>query len=184
MTKEERESRIKEIEAAMQAADFWTNSREAQGMIKELQELKVEATGGSIYDAGSAVLTIFGGAGGDDAEDFARMLYAMYERYIAERRWGWKVLHENKNDHGGYRNVTIEIEGKGAYGELKNESGVHRLVRLSPFNANQLRHTSFAMVEFIPLFPKANVIAITNNKVGIDHTTLIIQIMISSTLPL
>ena len=168
MTKEERESRIKEIEAAMQAADFWTNSREAQGMIKELQELKVEATGGSIYDAGSAVLTIFGGAGGDDAEDFARMLYAMYERYIAERRWGWKVLHENKNDHGGYRNVTIEIEGKGAYGELKNESGVHRLVRLSPFNANQLRHTSFAMVEFIPLFPKANVIEIPPEELSIE----------------
>jgi protein subunit release factor A len=75
MNKEEIEMRIKEIEAAMQAADFWSNPSEAQAMIKELQDLKAEAEGGSKYDAGNAVLSIVAGAGGDDAEDFAQMLF-------------------------------------------------------------------------------------------------------------
>jgi peptide chain release factor 2 len=64
------------------------------------------------------------------------------------------IIHMNENDHGGYRNITLEIKGKDAYGSLKNESGVHRLVRISPFNANQKRHTSFSMVEVIPKFEK------------------------------
>ncbi len=78
----------------------------------------------------------------------------MYRRYAEKKGWGMQVLHENTNDHGGYRNITVEISGKGVYGALKNESGVHRLVRISPFNAKQLRHTSFSMVEVIPKFEK------------------------------
>jgi peptide chain release factor 2 len=102
------------------------------------------------------MVTIFSGAGGDDAEDFSAMLLRMYFKYFDSKNWSYALLHENQNDHGGYRNVTVEVVGKNAYGILKNESGVHRLVRVSPFNANAKRHTSFSMVEVIPKFEKQN----------------------------
>ncbi len=161
--------RIAEIEAAMQAADFWSDRNTAQSTVKELQALKEELENPGAndpakkYDKGGAVMTIFSGAGGDDAEDFSAMLYRMYQKYAAKQGWGWEVIHSNENNHGGFRNVTVEIsgpainsEGKkiGTYGVLKNESGVHRLVRISPFNAKQMRHTSFSMVEVIPKFEK------------------------------
>ncbi|MEK7134257.1 MAG: PCRF domain-containing protein [Patescibacteria group bacterium] len=148
-------ARIAEIEAAMALPDFWSDKAAAQAMIKELGELKDAREGVGKYDKGDAVLTIIAGAGGDDAEDFARMLREMYERYFARRGWSARVLHQNENDHGGYRNITVEVSGKNAYGTLKNESGVHRLVRISPFSSKSLRHTSFALVEFIPKFEKA-----------------------------
>jgi len=154
MDKLERDERIKELEAAMQAPDFWSNPAEAQAMIKELQDLKVEAEGGSVYDRGGAILTFVAGAGGDDAEDFARMLFDMYRKFAEKRGWGFKILHENENDHGGYRNLSIEIEGKNVYGTLKGEYGVHRLVRISPFNANSKRQTSFVLVEVLPVIEK------------------------------
>jgi peptide chain release factor 2 len=78
--------RIKEIEAAMEQPDFWQNPAEAQALIKELQDLKTEAEGGSAYDRGSAIITVVAGAGGDDAEDFARMLYDMYRAYVEKTR--------------------------------------------------------------------------------------------------
>jgi peptide chain release factor 2 len=80
----------------------------------------------------------------------------MYQKYAAGKGWGWSVIHSNENDHGGFRNVTVEISGKNVYGSLKNESGVHRLVRISPFNSKQQRHTSFSLVEIIPKFEKSD----------------------------
>lgn len=156
MDSKQKEIRIKEIEDAMGEPDFWSNKNRAQASIKELQELKVQAKGGSPYDIGDAVMTIFSGAGGDDAEDFSAMLFNMYRKYFEKRGWSCAILHQNDNDHGGFRNITMEIHGKNVYGTLKNESGVHRLVRISPFNAKQLRHTSFSMVEVIPKFEKTN----------------------------
>lgn len=152
----ENTERIAELEALMQSADFWLDKHKAQAAIKELQDLRAVAEGGSLYDKGGAVMTVFSGAGGDDAEDFSHMLIEMYLKFFKKRDWGVSVLHKNENDRGGYRNITLEIDGKGAYGVLKNESGVHRLVRLSPFNAKKLRHTSFSMVEVIPKFDKEN----------------------------
>ncbi|HUD03108.1 MAG TPA: PCRF domain-containing protein [Candidatus Paceibacterota bacterium] len=151
---QDKPERIKEIEAAMEQPDFWQNPAEAQALIKELQDLKVEAEGGSAYDRGSAIITVVAGAGGDDAEDFARMLYDMYRAYVEKRGWSVRVLHANENDHGGYRNLSMEIEGKNVYGTLKNEYGVHRLVRISPFNANSKRQTSFVLVEVLPVLQK------------------------------
>lgn len=148
------DGRIAEIEASMNAADFWNNKDAAQAAIKELQELKARGIGGGPYDAGGAVITIFSGAGGDDAEDFSRMLFEMYSKYISKRGWQAAIIHENQNERGGFRNITFEVLGKNVYGTIKKESGVHRLVRLSPFNAKQLRHTSFSMVEVIPKFEK------------------------------
>ena len=146
--------RIAEIEAAMMSSDFWADKDKAQAMIKELQDLKTVKDGAGPYDAGGAIITLFSGAGGDDSEDFSRILFEMYSKYIAKKGWQASLIHENKNDRGGYRNITFEINGKNVYGTLKHESGVHRLVRLSPFNSKQLRHTSFSMVEVIPKFEK------------------------------
>lgn len=142
--------RVKEIETAMNQPDFWNDPKKAQAMIKELQTLKDEAEGKGKYDRSNAVVTIVAGAGGDDAEDFARILVEMYRRYAESKNWDVSVLDENQNDHGGYRNIVLEIAGKDAYGTLKKESGVHRLVRISPFNANDKRQTSFVLVEVSP----------------------------------
>jgi len=138
----------------MAGPDFWQDKIKAQGTIKKIQDLKAELLGAEAYDNGHAIVTLFAGAGGDDAEDFAHMLFVMYGKYCERQGWGTKILHENENDHGGIRNLTFEVEGKGSYGRLKRESGVHRLVRVSPFNAKSLRHTSFALVEVIPKFEK------------------------------
>lgn len=146
---DETQQRLQEIEQLMASPDFWADKDEAQRVVREYQALK-EGGSGDSHDAGSATLAVLAGAGGDDAEDFARMLRRMYEGYADAKGWSVRELHANENDHGGYRNVLLEITGKGVYGRLKNESGVHRLVRISPFNANQKRQTSFAMVEVLP----------------------------------
>ncbi len=168
--KEEKEKRILEIEQLMTGSDFWADKEKAQLLIKELQELKTTVEGGSPFDSGDAILTIFSGAGGIDSEDFASMLLSMYQKYVAKRGWGTYLVHENKNDHGGIRNTTFEIKGKNAYGILKNESGVHRLVRLSPFNSKSLRHTSFAMVEIIPKFEKKMNIEVPESELKIEFS--------------
>ncbi len=144
------EARIAEIEAAMLLPTFWNDPKAAQAMFKELEELKDVALGVGKYDRNDAVFTIVAGAGGDDAEDFARMLVDMYRRYAESKGWGMVVVDDNKNDNGGYRNMTFEVQGKNAYGTLQKESGVHRLVRISPFNSNGKRQTSFVLVEVSP----------------------------------
>jgi peptide chain release factor 2 len=150
MSEDKTELRIKEIEAAMLQPDFWNNPTEAQGLIKELQDLKDEAEGKGKYDRNDAVFTIVAGAGGDDAEDFARMLVEMYQKFAEGKGWSVVILESNANDHNGYRNITFAIQGRGAYGLLQEEAGVHRLVRISPFNANGKRQTSFVLVEVSP----------------------------------
>ncbi len=150
---EETNLRIKEIEAAMLLPDFWNNPPEAQAMIKELQELKDTAEGKGKYDRNNAIFTIVAGAGGDDSEDFARMLTEMYRKYAENQSWDVVILDANTNDQNGYRNVVFEIMGKGAYGSLQSESGIHRLVRISPFNSNGKRQTSFVLVEVSPSIP-------------------------------
>lgn len=130
--------------------DFWANKDKAQALIKELQELKLEREGGSKYDLLPAIINVLAGAGGDDAEDFAAMLLRMYVRYAEAKGWQVWMLDDSQNNEGGIRSASIAISGKAAYGTLKNESGVHRLVRLSPFNAKNLRQTSFVMIEVVP----------------------------------
>ena len=142
--------RISEIEQAMLQSDFWNDPKQAQAMIKELQELKDAAEGKGKYDRLDAVFTIVAGAGGDDAEDFARMLVEMYQRFAESNGWTVVILDSNTNNLNGYRNITFEVQGKDAYGTLQQESGVHRLVRISPFNANGKRQTSFVLVEVSP----------------------------------
>lgn len=140
---------MQELETLMASPEFWKDPAEAQRRIAEYQSLK-EGGSGDGHDTGPATLAILAGAGGDDAEDFVRMLRRMYEGYAGNKGWNVWELHANENDQGGYRNVLLEIRGKGAYGRLKNEAGVHRLVRISPFNSNAKRQTSFALVEVLP----------------------------------
>lgn len=154
----------------MSRPDFWNNKDTAQATIKRIADIKSEMEGVGKYDRGNALLTIFSGAGGDDAEDFSGMLLNMYLRFCERKSLGVKLVHENENDHGGYRNVTIEITGKGVYGLLKGESGVHRLVRISPFNANAKRHTSFSMVEVIPEFEKVEELEINPDDVRVEFS--------------
>lgn len=168
-TKEEIESRIKEIEEAMLRPDFWNDPQKAQGMYKELETLKDAVLGKGKYDRCNAVLTIVAGAGGDDAEDFARMLVEMYQKYAESRGWGVTILDSNANDHNGYRNIVFEIGGKDAYGTLRLESGVHRLVRISPFNANGKRQTSFTLVEVSPRIDDTSEIALDESEIEITY---------------
>lgn len=147
---DETEARLKEIEALMASSDFWADKTRAQEIVQEYQMLK-EGGGGDPHDRGGATLAILAGAGGDDAEDFAAMLRRMYEGYAALKGWRTVEIHSNENDHGGYRNLMLEIDGAGAYGRLKHEIGVHRLVRISPFNAQSKRQTSFALIEVLPV---------------------------------
>jgi len=164
------EKQIEFLELEMQDPNFWDDKNLAQRKVQELQILKDAFLGVGKYDKGGAVMTIFSGAGGDDAEDFSAILLNMYLKYIQKQNWKYYLIHENKNDRGGYRNITIEIQGKNVYGTLKNESGVHRLVRISPFNAKKLRHTSFSMVEVIPKFEKLSEIDIPEDDIRVEFT--------------
>ncbi|KKS14105.1 MAG: Peptide chain release factor 2 [Parcubacteria group bacterium GW2011_GWB1_41_6] len=156
--------KILELEKEMARPDFWQDKEKAREILREYQELKEKSkTGGESgrYDKGNAVLTIYSGAGGDDAEDWTRMLFEMYQKFCQKRGWELKILHEHRNDFAGVKNISFEIKGKalprgkaGVYGILKGENGVHRLVRVSPFSPKKLRHTSFAMVEVLPEFDK------------------------------
>lgn len=164
------EEKIKALEEEMGEPDFWADKNLAQTKIKELQDLKSELLGVGKYDQGGAIMTIFSGAGGDDSEDFSAMLVRMYIKFFARKNFSYSIIHENNNDHSGYRNITMEISGKGAYGTLKNESGVHRLVRVSPFNAKNLRHTSFSMVEVIPKFEKVTEVEIPEDELKVEFS--------------
>lgn len=166
--KEDIENQIKEIEQQMSQPDFWDDKIEAQKIIKEHQGLKEQLAGVGKHDKGNAVVTILSGAGGDDSEDFSRILYNMYLKFAQNKNWETFLVHKNENDHGGYRNITFEVIGRGVYGKLKNESGVHRLVRISPFNANKKRHTSFSMVEVIPKLDKVGEIEIPEDEFKIE----------------
>jgi peptide chain release factor 2 len=102
------------------------------------------------YDQRNALISIFAGAGGIDAQDWTEMLLKMYLKYAEKKGWASKIIEHSKGSEAGMKSVTLEIQGEFAYGFLKTEAGVHRLVRISPFDAEKMRHTSFALVEVLP----------------------------------
>lgn len=146
------EQQIAAIESAMNEPDFWANPAAAQEKMKEYQNLKAALAGADGYDKGDALVSIISGAGGDDAEDFSRMLFTMYQKYAGLKGWKAVLIDSNANSMNGYRSVSFEVQGQGAYGTFKHEAGVHRLVRLSPFGAGK-RQTSFSLVEVLPKVP-------------------------------
>ena len=118
---------------------------------RELDQWELQQMLSGTYDQKGAVLTINAGAGGTDAQDWAAMLLRMYTRWAESHRYKVHLMEESEGDEAGIKSATLEIEGRYAYGYLKSEKGTHRLVRISPFNANDKRQTSFAGVEVMPL---------------------------------
>ncbi|HPI82314.1 MAG TPA: PCRF domain-containing protein [Candidatus Paceibacterota bacterium] len=171
MDEEKIKEEINQLEVEMSSIDFWQDKVRAQLVIKKISELKNKLLGSKKYVKGNCILSILSGAGGDDAEDFSAMLFRMYTKYFSKVGFSYSVISENKNSLGGYRNISIEVVGKNAYGTLKNESGVHRLIRQSPFNAKSLRQTSFSLVEVIPGFEKDDKeIEISDDDLKIEYS--------------
>lgn len=150
MDKETIKNKITEYEQEMYAPDFWQNKERAQFILSQIERLKNDLLGDAKYNKGKALVSIFAGAGGDDAEDFVRILFEMYMGFAEKQNYQLYLLDESKNNLNGYRSISFEITGKGAFGKLREESGVHRLVRKSPFNKQGKRQTGFALVEVLP----------------------------------
>ena len=127
---------------------------------KEMEELEISTLLSGPYDSNNAVMEIHPGAGGTESCDWANMLYRMYTRWCEKHKYKYEVIDEQKGDEAGIKSVVMIIKGANAYGYLKNEKGVHRLVRISPFDSNNRRHTSFASVDVTPY--------IDENEITID----------------
>lgn len=130
--------------------------------------LKADLKFNGPYDGHDAIVSIYAGAGGTDAQDWAQMLLRMYSRFFEKNGWKVSSIDESVGDEAGIKSVTIEVEGPFAYGKLKGEHGVHRLVRLSPFNSDNLRQTSFAKVEIMPKIDKPEDLIIEEKNLKID----------------
>ncbi len=150
MNNMEIQNQITQLEAEMYSVGFWNDKERAQFVIKEIERLKAELLGDKKYDNGKVIISIFAGAGGDDAEDFVRILFEMYSGFADKQDYELVLLAKSPNNLNGYRSISFEIIGRGAYGRLRGESGVHRLVRKSPFNKQGKRQTSFVLVEVLP----------------------------------
>ncbi len=136
-------------------------------LLEELDRVEITTLLNGRYDAGDAILEIGAGAGGTEACDWARMLLRMYSRWAERKRFEFQILSETPGEVTGYRNVTCRVSGPFAYGSLRSEHGVHRLVRISPFDAGSRRHTSFAMVSVTPVVEESEV-AIRQEDLKID----------------
>ena len=176
---EKKKEEISQIEKESASPDFWKDSKTASSKMKNLAALQREIDDviglkelidegknqeaeellnqleillylSGPYDKASAILSIHSGQGGVEAMDWASMLLRMYNRYFERKGWEFEAVDETPGEEAGIKSATVAVNGQYAYGLLKGEAGVHRLVRLSPFNANSLRQTSFAMVEVIP----------------------------------
>ena len=172
----EKQKQIRELEASSMKPDFWQDSQSAAKIMKKLASLQKEISEIEMleileekelekevnrlefvlylsgpYDSGDAIISLHAGQGGTEAMDWTEMLLRMYSRYIERKGWDGQELDRTSGDEAGIKSVTLEVTGSYAYVYLKPEAGVHRLVRQSPFNADNLRQTSFAMVEVYPV---------------------------------
>jgi peptide chain release factor 2 len=141
---------------------------EANAIEAEIDQREFDAMLSGEYDRGDALLAIHAGAGGNDSQDWAEMLQRMYLRWIEEHDYEADVLDMTPGEEAGVKSVTIAVEGSYAYGYLRSEKGVHRLVRISPFDSNNRRHTSFAMVEVLPQIEDETSIEINPKDLKID----------------
>ena len=177
---EEKKEKIRKLEERMSDETLWQDWEEGQKVSQDLAELKKDIEDYEMlqllleekdyenfekeilqlelktflaekHDKNHAILSIHAGQGGTEAMDWTNMLFRMYTRYFDIKRWEYYLISKTKGDEAGLKDVSIEVAKNFAYGFLKKESGVHRLVRQSPFNADSLRQTSFALVEVIPV---------------------------------
>ncbi|MBI5448834.1 peptide chain release factor 2 [Candidatus Gottesmanbacteria bacterium] len=188
---------IRELEAESSHPDFWKDTQRATAKMKQLSGLMKELGDGEMlellgaegkeealakeldrfefalylggqYDESDAIFAIHAGQGGTEAMDWSAMLYRMYSRYIERKDWEKEEIDYTPGDEAGIKSVTIQVCGRYAYGFLKAEAGVHRLVRQSPFNADNLRQTSFAMVEVLPVVEESEEIPIKEDDLEWD----------------
>lgn len=168
-------SRVEDAEALIILADvegeqsldteIESELRDCEALCGDMR-LKMLLTGK--YDANDAILTIHAGAGGTEAQDWAEMLSRMYSRYAEKNGYAVRVLDRLEGDEAGIKSITFEVDGINAYGYLKAEKGVHRLVRISPFDANSRRHTSFASLEVMPVIENDDEIKINPQDLEVD----------------
>ncbi|MBT5346715.1 peptide chain release factor 2 [bacterium] len=138
-----------------------------EALNKKINDLEVKTLLNQKHDSFSAILSVYSGAGGDDAEDFTQMIYNMYQKYSENQEYQTSIL-ECSLTESGIKHISIKIEGPYAYGNLKSEHGVHRLVRLSPFNSGNTRETSFCLVDVIPIIETDNSIKLEPQDLRID----------------
>lgn len=145
---------IKELLDYMSVEEFITMqddiTQELLDTKKEISKLKIKTLLSGEYDKNNAIFSIHAGSGGLEATDWAQMLMRMYTRYFDNKKYKYDITDINNEDGGGIKSVTMFVKGRNAYGYLKGEKGVHRLVRISPFDSNARRHTSFASVDVYP----------------------------------
>jgi len=154
------EKKLQDLQNQMSSPSFWQDKERAQKVVQEYNDLKAQYEAlknrpeffKGEYDDRNAFLSITSGAGGTEAQDWASMLLRMYIRFAQKRGFLVEILDQNPGTEAGIKSVTILIKGSFAFGWFKSENGVHRLVRLSPFDADHARHTSFVLVEVIPEF--------------------------------
>jgi len=162
---------LKEFESVLDSENL---KEEIQKFEKILRTKEQETYFGGKYDKGNAIISVYSGAGGQDAQDWAAMLLRMYTRYCERKGFKLEILDESFGEGGGsegkagIKSATFLVEGKFAYGLLKKETGVHRLVRISPYSAQKLRHTSFALIEVLPEI-SGNEIEIKADELRVDY---------------
>lgn len=162
------------IELARMSADEGDDAlseelnQQGERLAARIEDLEFELALGGEYDRNNAILAIHAGAGGTEAQDWASMLLRMYLRYAERRGYQAEIVDMSSGEEAGIKSATIEISGPMAYGYLKSERGVHRLVRISPFDATHGRHTSFALVEVLPEVDETVDIAISPDELKMD----------------
>ncbi|HEC66577.1 MAG TPA: peptide chain release factor 2 [bacterium] len=172
------EKEIEEVEVLVELANDKENTpgkpdpeiwKEVEQMnlsiAKRLDVIELDTFLGGKYDDRNALLSIHAGQGGTEANDWVEMLLRMYTKYFDKNKWKYEVIHKVPGTDAGISTVTLEIRGKNIYGYLKKEHGTHRLVRISPFNAQNLRQTSFAGVEVVPIFEDETDIKISEEDI-------------------
>ncbi len=165
------EQQVKDIQELLQMDDTSIESdlsEQLSAAQKEFDTRKAELLFNGPYDDHDAILSIHAGAGGTDAQDWAQMLLRMYVRYAEQSNFTVATIEQSAGEEAGLKSVTLEINGTFAYAKLKGEHGVHRLVRLSPFNSDNLRQTSFAKVEIMPKIDKPEDVEVDEKDLKID----------------